>query len=120
MRRRWATGECWLCERSMVRVLWLGPVQWNGSHAPLYACEPCIRRLEAKLLAVLMRGGGPAPGRRSWVRAECWLCERIDVPSLLLGTVGQADQEAPLHACDSCIRRLEDKVRDAHWAYVPA
>ncbi|MFD8385199.1 hypothetical protein ACFV2X_42905 [Streptomyces sp. NPDC059679] len=121
MPRRWTTGECWLCERTAVRVLWLGPVQWDGvGHAPLYACEPCLRRLEAKHLAALIRGGGSTPRRRSWARADCWLwCERIDVPTLLLGVVERAGQEAALTVCDSCIRHLEDKVR-ATLEYVPA
>lgn len=32
-------------------MLWIGPVQWDGPAAPLYACEPCIQRLTAKARA---------------------------------------------------------------------
>ncbi|MDX3298566.1 hypothetical protein PV569_33435 [Streptomyces scabiei] len=49
MKRRWVTGDCWLgCERTDVLVIWLGPVQWDGQHAPLMACEPCLDRLKAQ------------------------------------------------------------------------
>ncbi|MDX3672678.1 hypothetical protein [Streptomyces europaeiscabiei] len=49
MRRRWVTGDCWLgCERTDVLVIWLGPVQWDGQHAPLMTCEPCLDRLKEK------------------------------------------------------------------------
>jgi hypothetical protein len=30
------------------------PVQWDGQHAPLYACEPCLDRLKAQALAYFM------------------------------------------------------------------
>lgn len=31
------TGDCWLgCGRTGVLVIWLGPVQWDGQHAPFY------------------------------------------------------------------------------------
>jgi hypothetical protein len=50
--RRWITGDCWLgCERTGVRVIWLGPVQWDGQHAPFYACGPCLDGLKAQALA---------------------------------------------------------------------
>ena len=122
MQRRWTNGSCWLwCERSEVLVLWLGPVQWEGGHAPLYACWRCLRYLETRLLARLVGGGDrPEPGRLHWARSACWLwCERFDIPTLRLGEVAKGDLETPLHVCESCIRRLEDKVRAA-LAYVPA
>ena len=52
---RWITGDCWLgCGRTGVLVIWLGPVQWDGQHAPFYACEPCLDRLHAQALAYFM------------------------------------------------------------------
>lgn len=51
----WITGDCWLgCGRTGVLVIWLGPVQWDGQHAPFYACEPCLARLKAQALAYFM------------------------------------------------------------------
>lgn len=48
----WVTGDCWLgCERTGVPVIWLGPLQWDGQHAPVHACEPCLDRLKAQALA---------------------------------------------------------------------
>ncbi|MFI0769232.1 hypothetical protein ACH4TQ_30730 [Streptomyces sp. NPDC021218] len=114
MQCRWTNGSCWLwCERSEVLVLWLGPVQWEGGHAPLYACRQCLRYLETKLLASLVGGGDrAAPGRLRWARSACWLwCEQLDVPTLRVGVVERADQAAPLHVCASCMTRLEHKVR---------
>ncbi|WP_325052006.1 hypothetical protein [Streptomyces triticagri] len=29
-------------------VLWLGPLQWDGQHAPVYACSPCLARIQAQ------------------------------------------------------------------------
>ncbi|MEU4898624.1 hypothetical protein AB0B12_39400 [Streptomyces sp. NPDC044780] len=124
MRRRWALGECWLwCERTAVPVLWLGPVIWVGGNAPLLACERCIRHLERKTQDALTRGADPTPTERQgrwWAPGECWLwCRRTDLPTLLLGTVENADHQVPLYSCDPCIQRLEDKVRAA-LPYVPA
>lgn len=49
MDRKWSVGECWLyCERDGVHVLWLGPVQENGSSAPFYTCADCLDRLRTK------------------------------------------------------------------------
>ncbi|MFH8500664.1 hypothetical protein [Streptomyces coeruleorubidus] len=46
MERQWIIGDCWLgCERTQLRVIWLGPVQWDGQHAPFFACEECLERL---------------------------------------------------------------------------
>lgn len=48
--QHWEIGSCWLyCERDHVPVMWLGAAQWLGQHAPIYACEPCVRRLHAKV-----------------------------------------------------------------------
>lgn len=44
--RTWVTGRCWLyCLRPGIPVTWIGPVQVEGQHADLYACEGCIRTL---------------------------------------------------------------------------
>ncbi|MGW2951469.1 hypothetical protein [Streptomyces eurythermus] len=52
MVRQWVTGDCWLgCQSTGVPVLWLGPLQWDGQHAPLYSCEPCLDRLMAQAVA---------------------------------------------------------------------
>ncbi|WP_328426068.1 hypothetical protein [Streptomyces sp. NBC_00443] len=46
MEREWVTGDCWLgCERVGLSVLFLGPVQWDGQHAPFFACDDCLGRL---------------------------------------------------------------------------
>ncbi|MGW2613608.1 hypothetical protein [Streptomyces sp. NPDC001500] len=51
----WVTGDCWLgCERTGVPVIWLGPLQWDGQHAPVHACEPCLDRLKGQALAYFM------------------------------------------------------------------
>ncbi|AZQ40037.1 hypothetical protein EJ357_47150 [Streptomyces cyaneochromogenes] len=55
MQREWVTGACWLgCERADLPVIYLGPVQWDGQHAPFYACEPCLDRLKAQAFAYFM------------------------------------------------------------------
>jgi hypothetical protein len=47
----WITGDCWLgCRSTGVLVVLLGPVQWDGQHAPFYACEPCLDRHRAQAL----------------------------------------------------------------------
>ncbi|WP_202929574.1 hypothetical protein [Streptomyces sp. TR1341] len=52
MEREWTTGWCWRCEASDVPVLWVGPVQsLEYGEAPIYFCLPCIRRLEALIVA---------------------------------------------------------------------
>ncbi|MCF6523782.1 hypothetical protein [Streptomyces sp. JJ36] len=58
----WLVGECWLyCERQDVPVTWVGPAQWLGQHAPVYACAPCLQRLTAKVRAYLLHKDAPAP-----------------------------------------------------------
>ena len=43
---RWVTGRCWLyCQRQGAEVTWIGPVHHDGTHAPMYACDPCLRIL---------------------------------------------------------------------------
>ncbi|MDX2836603.1 hypothetical protein ACH3XX_29790 [Streptomyces scabiei] len=54
---RWVTGDCWLgCERTSLLVIWLGPVQWDGQHAPFMACEDCLNRIKAQALTHFKRG----------------------------------------------------------------
>jgi hypothetical protein len=56
MERHWVAGDCWLgCERTNVLVIWLGPVQWDGQHAPLMTCEPCLDRLKAQAQQYFVR-----------------------------------------------------------------
>lgn len=56
MQAEWATGDCWLgCGRTGVLVIWLGPVQWDGQHAPFMACEDCLNRHKAQALAYFMQ-----------------------------------------------------------------
>lgn len=60
-RQAWIGGECWLCDGSGLPVIWLGPVQsQHHGQAPLYACEPCIRRLEARIAAFTAQRDLPA------------------------------------------------------------
>ncbi|MFF5655178.1 hypothetical protein [[Kitasatospora] papulosa] len=55
MRQRWVTGDCWLgCERTDLLVLWLGPVQWDGAHAPFLACADCLDRLKRQSCEYLL------------------------------------------------------------------
>jgi len=52
---RWITGDCWPgCTRTAVPLIWLGPLQWDGQHAPVYVFEPCLDRLKAQALACFM------------------------------------------------------------------
>jgi hypothetical protein len=38
---------CWLyCRRTSVPVIWLGPAQFEGMHAPMFGCSECIAELE--------------------------------------------------------------------------
>ncbi|WNE99671.1 hypothetical protein PS467_32250 [Streptomyces luomodiensis] len=95
-----------------------------GGNAPLHACERCIRHLEHRDQdAALTRDADPTRAEwrgRRWAPGECWLwCQRVDRPTLLLGTVEHADHQVSLYSCNLCIERLEDKVRVA-LPYVPA
>ncbi|MET9557188.1 hypothetical protein [Streptomyces sp. NPDC006645] len=52
MERTWTVGLCWRCEDGGVPVLWLGPVQSaEAGDAPFFCCAPCVRRLEALVIA---------------------------------------------------------------------
>lgn len=101
-RATWVVGDCWLwCERTDTAVLWLGPVISWGTHAPLYACDDCIGRLEEQV-----REGGP-----SHRDAVCWLwCGRGDVPLVPLAEVGHRGGTTVFHACEECIGRIKQKV----------
>ncbi|NSC21502.1 hypothetical protein FM076_09915, partial [Streptomyces albus subsp. chlorinus] len=65
--RQWVTGDCWMCDSPDMWVLWLGPLHSHAhGTAPIYACEPCIRRLEARADAYNARRYGltaPASAR---------------------------------------------------------
>ena len=55
MEWRWITGDCWLgCMRTAVPVIWLGPLQRDGQHDPVYVCQPCLDSLKAQALAYFM------------------------------------------------------------------
>ncbi|MEV7004636.1 hypothetical protein AB0N62_44705 [Streptomyces sp. NPDC093982] len=61
MKREWVTGACWLgCERDCLPVLYLGPVQWDGQHAPFHACDDCLTRLQRQAMAYFL-ARPPAP-----------------------------------------------------------
>ncbi|WP_411152953.1 hypothetical protein [Streptomyces sp. A30] len=56
MHVQWVTGDCWLgCERTGLPVIWLGPVQWDGQHAPFMACGDCLARLKRQANAYFMQ-----------------------------------------------------------------
>jgi hypothetical protein len=56
MEAQWVTGDCWLgCERTGVPVIWLGPVQWDGQHAPFMVCKGCLDRLKRQANAYFMQ-----------------------------------------------------------------
>ncbi|WP_375064609.1 hypothetical protein [Streptomyces carpaticus] len=53
----WAEeGDCLMCGRTGVLVMWLGPVVGFGRSRPFHACEPCAVRL-----ARWVRGAEPEP-----------------------------------------------------------
>ncbi|QKV70499.1 hypothetical protein HUT13_18290 [Streptomyces harbinensis] len=53
----WAEeGDCLMCARTGVLVMWLGPVVGFGRSRPFHACEPCTTRL-----ARWVRGAPPEP-----------------------------------------------------------
>ncbi|MEU8919500.1 hypothetical protein AB0D10_01015 [Kitasatospora sp. NPDC048545] len=41
----WESGLCWLYCGQWTRVMWIGPVTVAAATAPMYACAPCIRKL---------------------------------------------------------------------------
>ncbi|MFH0241074.1 hypothetical protein ACGRHY_01215 [Streptomyces sp. HK10] len=98
----WVVGDCWLwCLRGGTAVTWLGPVVSWGTHAPLYACEDCISRLEEQVES-------PAPAGRDSV---CWLwCGRDDVPLSPLAEVGYRGRTTVFSACEDCVARLKQRV----------
>lgn len=98
----WVVGDCWLwCLRSGTAVTWLGPVVSWGTHAPLYACEDCIGRLEEQVES-------PSPAGRASV---CWLwCGRGDVPLSPLAEVGYRGRTTVFSACEDCVARLKQRV----------
>lgn len=56
MEAHWVVGDCWLgCGRTGLPVVYLGPVQWDGQHAPFMACENCLSRLMAQAVAYFMQ-----------------------------------------------------------------
>lgn len=55
----WRQGQCWLCESTDVLVAYLGPVQEDGLHAPIYGCAPCVDRLRRRLRAYYARRDAP-------------------------------------------------------------
>ncbi|MDQ1019000.1 hypothetical protein [Streptomyces afghaniensis] len=59
----WTTGDCWRCDGTGLAVTWVGPIQWDGQHAPLYLCEPCLTAAERKAHRYFMqrRSDQPAP-----------------------------------------------------------
>ena len=65
MQTQWVTKDCWLgCGRTGWPVIWLGPVQGDGQHAPFMACADCLARLKAQALAYFMGrqpSGAPEP-----------------------------------------------------------
>ncbi|MGW4170545.1 hypothetical protein ACWEGX_26970 [Streptomyces chartreusis] len=44
----WTTGECWRRDQANRLVTWVGPIQWDGQHAPLYLCDSCLIAAERK------------------------------------------------------------------------
>ncbi|MFP8963019.1 hypothetical protein ACLIYP_21030 [Streptomyces nanhaiensis] len=102
----WVVGDCWLwCLRSGTAVTWLGPVVSWGTHAPLYACEDCISRLEEQVEEQVR---SPSPAGRGSV---CWLwCGRGGVPLNPLAEVGYRGRTAVFSACEDCVARLKQKV----------
>ncbi|GAA2268862.1 hypothetical protein GCM10010145_50770 [Streptomyces ruber] len=58
----WVDGFCWLyCGQRWTRVLWIGPASVAGAQAPMYACGPCVRELQARVWESLLTRDEPAP-----------------------------------------------------------
>ncbi|MEV6588148.1 hypothetical protein [Streptomyces acidicola] len=56
MKAHWVISDCWLgCGRIGVPVVWLGPLQWDGQHAPFMACEDCLNRLKGQAIAYFLQ-----------------------------------------------------------------
>ncbi|HEX5569340.1 MAG TPA: hypothetical protein VFY14_20885 [Streptomyces sp.] len=97
----WVVGDCWLwCRRTGTAVTWLGPVISWGTHAPLYACEDCISRLEEQVRT--------SPAHQD---ASCWLwCRRGGVPVTPLAEVECRGRTTVFYACEDCIGLLKHRV----------
>lgn len=58
---------------------------------------------------------GPAVSdlmERTWESGECWTCDAVNVPVLWIGPISTTELgHAPLTACATCIRRLEERIR---------
>ncbi|MFI9026280.1 hypothetical protein [Streptomyces sp. NPDC053560] len=48
VKTRWVDGECWLCDQDGP-VVWIGPVTTIFGTCPMFACQLCIERLEARV-----------------------------------------------------------------------
>ncbi|WP_122181708.1 hypothetical protein [Streptomyces triticirhizae] len=45
---QWALGPCWFfCGHRVAPVVWIGCLTSEGGAAPLYACDTCLRQLNA-------------------------------------------------------------------------
>lgn len=62
-RRGWVTGMCWLCRRTEVPVIWLGPVSSSGMQAPLHGCEECTAELDRMVWDYFMTKDAPSLSR---------------------------------------------------------
>ncbi|MER7841646.1 hypothetical protein ABTY98_38620 [Streptomyces sp. NPDC096040] len=60
MTAAWFTGDCWRREAADVPVVWVGPIQAEGQHAPLNLCAPCLDAVERRFWQHVM-GRGPRP-----------------------------------------------------------
>ncbi len=70
-RNHWVDGYCWLyCGQQWTRVLWIGPVSVAGAKAPMYACGPCIQKLQDQVWESLLLSDGSAESAQIGVPAE--------------------------------------------------
>lgn len=68
---RWVDGFCWLyCGRRWTRVLWIGPVSVAGARAPMYACGPCIQKLQEQVWQSILLDDEPASPPQADTAAE--------------------------------------------------
>lgn len=60
----WVVGRCWLyCLRPDTVVTWIGPAHHGGAHAPMYACDPCLRVLATLVHDHAAARDAVSPGR---------------------------------------------------------